>query len=171
VAHLDSSTDYRFRTLSRADLWHVPHDETARASLEDYFTSLTGRRLGDPVVIEVNQRPLPLMAGATGVAWFSFGVLCEDARSAADYVEIAREYHTVLIENIPVFEADKEDAARRFINLVDEFYDRNVKLIATAAELPESLYAGSRLAFEFERTLSRLQEMRTLEYLQAEHRP
>ena len=171
VAHLDSSTDYRFRTLSRADLWHVPHDETARASLEDYFTSLTGRRLGDPVVIEVNQRPLPLMAGATGVAWFGFGVLCEDARSAADYVEIAREYHTVLIENIPVFEADKEDAARRFINLVDEFYDRNVKLIATAAELPESLYAGSRLTFEFERSLSRLQEMRTLEYLQAEHRP
>jgi len=105
------------------------------------------------------------------VAWFAFGTLCEDARSASDYVEIAREYHTVLIENIPVIGKEREDAARRFINLVDEFYDRNVKLIATAAELPESLYAGTRLAFEFERTVSRLQEMRTQEYLQAEHHP
>jgi cell division protein ZapE len=171
VTHLDSTTDYRFRTLSRADLWHVPHEDSARASLEEYFTSLTGRPVGDAVVIEVNQRQLPLIAGATGVAWFDFGTLCEDARSASDYVEIAREYHTVLIENIPVIGKDREDAARRFVNLVDEFYDRNVKLIATAAEPPESLYVGTRLAFEFERTVSRLQEMRTQEYLQAEHHP
>ena len=171
VTHLDSTTDYRFRTLSRADLWHVPHEDSARASLEEYFTSLTGRPVGDAAVIEVNQRQLPLIAGATGVAWFAFGTLCEDARSASDYVEIAREYHTVLIENIPVIGKDREDAARRFVNLVDEFYDRNVKLIATAAEPPESLYAGTRLAFEFERTVSRLQEMRTQEYLQAEHHP
>ncbi|MGB0155968.1 MAG: cell division protein ZapE [Luminiphilus sp.] len=171
VTHLDSTTDYRFRTLSRADLWHVPHEDSARASLEEYFTSLTGRPVGDAVVIEVNQRQLPLIAGATGVAWFDFGTLCEDARSASDYVEIAREYHTVLIENIPAIGKDREDAARRFVNLVDEFYDRNVKLIATAAEPPESLYVGTRLAFEFERTVSRLQEMRTQEYLQAEHHP
>ena len=84
---------------------------------------------------------------------------------------MAREYHTVLIEQIPLLDRDKEDAARRFINLVDEFYDRNVKLIATAAQLPETLYDGVRLRFEFDRTVSRLQEMRTQEYLKAEHRP
>ena len=96
---------------------------------------------------------------------------CEEPRSAVDYVEMAREYHTVLIEQIPLLDRDKEDAARRFINLVDEFYDRNVKLIATAARAPEALYDGSRLRFEFDRTVSRLQEMRTEEYLKAEHRP
>ena len=84
---------------------------------------------------------------------------------------MAREYHTVLVEQIPRLGRDKEDAARRFINLVDEFYDRNVKVIVTAAQPPETLYEGSRLRFEFERTVSRLQEMRTQEYLKAEHRP
>ena len=84
---------------------------------------------------------------------------------------MAREYHTVLIEQIPLLDRHKEDAARRFINLVDEFYDRNVKLIATADEAPETLYDGSRLRFEFDRTVSRLQEMRTQKYLKAEHRP
>ena len=99
-------------------------------------------------------------------------VYCARKRAArADYVEIAREYHTVLIQHIPVLSSDREDAARRLINLVDEFYDRGVKLITTAEVAPEALYQGSRLRFEFERTVSRLQEMRTQEYLRAEHRP
>ncbi|RZO81560.1 MAG: cell division protein ZapE [Halieaceae bacterium] len=171
VSHLDSATDYRFRTLQRADLWHVPHDSAASDALTEYFTSLTGRAVGAPTSIEVNQRQMTLIADAPGVAWFSFGTLCEEARSAADYVEIAREYHTVLIEQIPQLGRDNENAARRFINLVDEFYDRSVKLITTATTPPEALYEGSRLAFEFDRTVSRLQEMRTQEYLRAEHRP
>ena len=112
-----------------------------------------------------------MVAAATGVAWFRFDTLCEEARSAADYVEIAREHHSVLLEQIPVMTSDREDAARRFLNLVDEFYDRNVKLITTAAASPEALYEGTRLRFEFDRTVSRLQEMRSQEYLRAEHRP
>jgi cell division protein ZapE len=84
--------------------------------------------------------------------------LCEEARSAADFVEIAREHHTVLIEQIPEMTAEKEDAARRFINLVDEFYDRRVKLITTAALAPEAMYGGKKLCFEFERTVSRLRK-------------
>ena len=87
------------------------------------------------------------------------------------FVEIAREYHSVIIEQIPRLSAEREDAARRFINLVDEFYDRNVKVIATADAAPEAIYSGNKLRFEFDRTLSRLQEMRTHEYLRAEHRP
>ena len=171
VTHLEAAIDYRFRTLQRADLWHVPHDGAASSALSDYFLSLTGRETGDPKSVEINQRPVNLLADAPGVAWATFSTLCEEPRSAADYVEMAREYHTVLIEQIPLLDRDKEDAARRFINLVDEFYDRNVKLIATAAQPPETLYDGSRLRFEFDRTVSRLQEMRTQEYLKAEHRP
>ena len=171
VTHLEAATDYRFRTLQRADLWHVPHDRTAAEALSAYFSSLTGREAGDPRSVDINQRPLTLLADAPGVAWATFSTLCEEPRSAVDYVEMAREYHTVLIEQIPLLDQDKEDAVRRFINLVDEFYDRNVKLIATAAEAPEALYDGSRLRFEFDRTVSRLQEMRTEEYLKAEHRP
>ena len=171
VTHLEAATDYRFRTLQRADLWHVPHDRTAAEALSAYFSSLTGREAGDPRSVGINQRPLTLLADAPGVAWATFSTLCEEPRSAVDYVEMAREYHTVLIEQIPLLGRDKEDAARRFINLVDEFYDRNVKLIATAVQAPEALYYGSRLRFEFDRTVSRLQEMRTEEYLKAEHRP
>ena len=171
VTHLEAATDYRFRTLQRADLWHVPHDRTAAEALSAYFLSLTGREAGDPRSVDINQRPLTLLADAPGVAWATFSTLCEEPRGAVDYVEMAREYHTVLIEEIPLLGRDKEDAARRFINLVDEFYDRNVKLIATGAQAPEALYDGSRLRFEFDRTVSRLQEMRTEEYLKAEHRP
>ena len=171
VTQLEAAADYRFRTLQRADLWHVPHDGAASAALSDYFSSLTGREAGGPKSVEINQRPVNLLANAPGVAWATFSTLCEEPRSAVDYVEMAREYHTVLIEQIPLLDRDKEDAARRFINLVDEFYDRNVKLIATAAHPPETLYDGVRLRFEFDRTVSRLQEMRTQEYLKAEHRP
>ena len=171
VVCLDSATDYRFRTLNRADLWHVPHDQVAASALGEYFLSLAGNASIEPASIEVNQRRAALVAVAPGVAWFRFDTLCEEARSAADYVEIAREYHSVLLEQVPVMTSDGEDAARRFINLVDEFYDRNVKLITTAAAAPEALYEGTRLRFEFDRTLSRLQEMRSQEYLRAEHRP
>lgn len=171
VVHLESETDYRFRTLQRADLWHVPHDETASRALGAYFASLTGQYLGEPRKLEINHRVLPARAAVQGVVWFDFKTLCEEARSAADFVEIAREYHTVLLEQIPALTTDKEDAARRFINLVDEFYDRRVKLITTAELAPEAIYGGTRLRFEFERTVSRLREMRTREYLQAEHHP
>lgn len=171
IVHLASDTDYRFRTLQSADLWHIPHDDEARRALATYFESLTGQSVGEARQLEINHRVLPARAAVQGVAWFDFKTLCEEARSAADFVEIAREYHTVLLERIPALTPEKEDAARRFINLVDEFYDRKVKLITTADVAPEAMYGGVRLRFEFERTVSRLQEMRTREYLQAEHHP
>ena len=171
IMQLDSDTDYRFRTLQRADLWHVPHDGAATAALSDYFESLGGVPNSEPSLLEINHRQLRTLGRGPGVVWFSFGTLCEEPRSAADFVEIAREYHSVIIEQIPRLSSEREDAARRFINLVDEFYDRNVKVIATADAAPEAIYSGNKLRFEFDRTLSRLQEMRTHEYLRAEHRP
>lgn len=171
VLHLDSATDYRFRTLERVELLHTPIDDVSHAKLESTFLALTGGSEASTEQLEVNHRPVSVIRRAPGVLWCSFASLCLEPRSASDYVELAREYHTVMIEAIPSLDGDKEDAARRFINLVDEFYDRNVKLIASAAAEPAELYQGVRLRFEFERTASRLQEMRTREYLQAAHRP
>jgi cell division protein ZapE len=103
------------------------------------------------------------------VVWFDFEAACGGPRSAADYVEIARDFHTVFVSGVPVFEEGRNDPARRFIALVDEFYDRNVKLVLSAAAPADTLYRGERLAFEFERTRSRLAEMQTHEYLARPH--
>jgi cell division protein ZapE len=108
---------------------------------------------------------------ADGVAWFGFDALCTGARSQDDYIEIARGFHTVLLSDIPVLTRETEDAARRFIALVDEFYDRRVKLAASAAAPMTDLYTGTRLVFEFQRTRSRLQEMQGKEYLSEPHLP
>jgi cell division protein ZapE len=108
---------------------------------------------------------------ADGVAWFDFVQLCGGPRSQADYIEIARSFHSVLVSGVPRFTADNENEARRFIALVDEFYDRNVKLILSAAVGLEALYRGERLGFEFKRTASRLEEMRSTAYLAAPHLP
>jgi len=108
---------------------------------------------------------------ADGVAWFDFAALCDGPRSQNDYIELACEYHTVLLSNIPALHAGIDDQVRRFINLVDEFYDRQVKMIISAEKPLESLYSGGRLTFEFQRTQSRLLEMQSHEYLAREHRP
>src|SRR3546814_7483564 len=104
------------------------------------------------------------------MAWFDFAALCEGPRGASDYIEIAREFHTVLLGKVPVMDAHMDDAARRFVTLVDELYDRNVNLVCTSAAAPPALYAGERLAGAFERTTSRLIEMRSDEYLARGHR-
>jgi len=106
---------------------------------------------------------------ADGIAWFTFADLCDTARSKDDYIEIAQFFHTVIVGDIPQMDTMLDDAARRFVNMIDEFYDSNVKLIASAAAPPEQLYCGKRLAFEFERTASRLREMQSREYLAREH--
>jgi len=106
---------------------------------------------------------------AEGVIWFEFKQICETARSHADYIELSRCYHTVMVSDIPPLQAKDDAAVRRFISLVDEFYERHVKLMITAAVELEALYQGSLLSFEFKRTLSRLQEMQSHDYLAKEH--
>jgi cell division protein ZapE len=104
------------------------------------------------------------------LCWFDFDALCEGPRGATDYIEVAREFHTVLLGGIPRMDASRDDAARRFVHLVDELYDRHVNLVCTADAPPATLYAGERLAAAFERTASRLVEMQSQEYLALEHR-
>jgi cell division protein ZapE len=121
--------------------------------------------------IEIEGRPIPVVRECGGVVWFDFMAVCSGPRSQEDYIEIARDYQSVIVSDVPVFDSLHEDEARRFIALVDELYDRNVNLIVSAAAQPTELYRGDRIAFQFERTTSRLIEMQSEEYLAREHRP
>ena len=129
-----------------------------------------GAEIKENVHLDIEGRPIVARRLADDVAWFEFAALCEGPRSQNDYIELAREFHTVILAGVPVFTAERDDQARRFINLVDEFYDRHVKLVLSAAAPLEGLYASGRLGFEFARTQSRLLEMRSREYLARPHR-
>jgi cell division protein ZapE len=171
VVNVDGGVDYRLRALERAEIFHWPLDSEADVSLQSSFASLApeeGQRGG---WIEINNRPIAVRAVADDVLWCDFSELCDGPRSQNDYIELSRIYHAVLISGVPVMRADQDDVARRFINLVDEFYDRQVKLILSAEADIGALYQGTRLGFEFQRTQSRLLEMQSKTYLAQAHRP
>jgi cell division protein ZapE len=170
VLHLDSPQDYRLRALTRSPVYRQPLDADSDAWLESRWHELGGDDSHRNGSIELDGRKIAVRARCDGMAWFDFAALCEGPRAAGDYIEIAREFHTVLLGGIPVLGARSDDAARRFVTLVDELYDRHVNLVCSAAAPPPGLYAGERLAGAFERTVSRLIEMRSAEYLAQEHR-
>lgn len=171
VVNVDSGIDYRLRALEQAELYHCPLDAEADVSLQASFESLAPEPGIADEKIEIEGRWLQTRFSADDVVWFDFVELCDGPRSQNDYIELARIYHAVVLSNIPQMGAKNDDQARRFINLVDEFYDRNVKLVVSAAVPLTQLYAGGRLEFEFERTQSRLLEMQSHDYLATEHRP
>ena len=171
VVNVDGGTDHRLRTLEQAELYHAPLDDEAEKSLSRSFQRLAPEKATAEQAIDILGRKLVSKFCADDVVWFDFETLCDGPRSQNDYIELARCFHAVLISDVPVFNGHNDDQARRFINLVDEFYDRNVKLILSAQENMESLYQSGRLSFEFERTVSRLLEMQSTEYLAREHRP
>jgi len=171
VVNLDAGIDYRLRVLEQAELFHYPLDEAADQSLRASFERLAPESGKHWERIEINGRYLTSRCVADDVIWFDFAELCDGPRSQNDYIELARIYHAVLISGVPAMGVDTDDQARRFINLVDEFYDRNVKLVLAAENPLLEMYSGGRLEFEFQRTISRLQEMQSHEYLAREHRP
>lgn len=170
VLNVDGGIDHRLRLLEQAELYHCPLDEAAEQSLMRSFDSLAPEQPVVGRVLEIEGRPIRTRYCADDVVWFDFDELCDGPRSQNDYIELAREFHAVLVGGVPVFTAEKDDQARRFINLVDEFYDRNVKLVLSAAAPLAGLYAGERLGFEFQRTVSRLMEMQSHDYLARAHR-
>lgn len=171
LIHVRGANDYRLRLLERADVYQSPPGETADSRLAEYFRSMAPEAESDAGRIDVLGRDIEYRRSAEGIIWFDFGALCDGPRSQHDYIELSRCYHTVLLSGVPRFDATRENQARRFIALVDEFYDRRVKLILSAeAPLPE-LYAGRRLVVEFQRTRSRLEEMQSHDYLAEPHRP
>lgn len=172
VMQLDAGVDYRLAQLERATPWLGPGVPDPESSLAAMFERLAGGPGRRDAQVEISGRSVAARREAEDVVWFDFFELCDGPRSAADYVEIARCYHTVFLGGVPVMERTADDAARRFITLVDEFYDRGVKLfVSAAADTPEGLYTGERLAFEFRRAVSRLHEMQGRGYLAKPHRP
>jgi cell division protein ZapE len=172
VMELDAGVDYRLRQLERAALYLGPSAGGAEATMAAEFERLADGPGTTDARIEVAGRALRARREAKDVVWFSFPELCEGPRSAADYIEIARCYHTVFLSGVPVMGRADDDAARRFVILVDELYDRGVKLlVSAAADEPANLYRGERLAFEFRRAASRLHEMQGRKYLARPHRP
>lgn len=171
VVNVDGGVDYRLRTLEQAELYHSPLDEEAEASLRRSFDALSVEAAKHSKSMEINGRKIPAQAHADDVVWFDFKDVCDGPRSQNDYIEIARQFHAIIISNVPVLGGDKDDQSRRFVNMIDEFYDRNVKVIISAAAPITELYPGGRLSFEFERTESRLLEMQSQEYLEAPHKP
>lgn len=171
VINVDSGVDYRLRTLEQAEIYHFPLDKKATDNLHRYFQQLAPEEGRSDCVMTIEGRDIPVLRDADGVVMIEFEALCDGPRSQTDYIEISRIYHSVLLANVKVMDQNSDDIARRFIAMVDEFYERHVKLIISAEVTLESLYQGQRLAFEFKRCMSRLQEMQSHEYLGRQHLP
>ena len=172
VFQLDGGVDYRLRSLKQAKIYYSPLGADADAELLNSFSRLAdhGEVVG-AATVEVLGRDIPTRMSAEDIIWFECEDLCGGPRSAYDYIELAKLYQTIVLSNVPLFDGSNDDLARRFVNLVDEFYDRHVKLILSAQVPLLALYQGTGLAFVFERTVSRLLEMQSEEYLGREHRP
>lgn len=172
VVNVDSGVDYRLRTLEQAELYHYPLNAQAEKNLEDNFNSLIAdkARVRSNTSVEVLGRKIPVKLRGTSIAWFEFDALCDGPRSQNDYIELGKQFRDIIISNVPVMGNKNDDLARRFINLIDEFYDRGVKVIMSAEAPITEIYSGGRLEFEFQRTTSRMLEMQSREYLMREHR-
>jgi cell division protein ZapE len=171
VVRLDARTDFRLEKLAGMPVWYVPANASADAALDNAWRRLTGGHDGAAAELALKGRSVHVPRAFMGVARFSFHSLCEEPLAAMDYLRIAREYHTIILDHVPVMNYDNRNAAKRFIILIDTLYDMNVKLIASAAAEPDALYPADEgfEAQEFKRTASRLIEMRSEAYLARPH--
>ena len=169
VLSVDNGTDYRRLTMETVKLYHVPLGPSADAQMNEAFTRLAESRDEDPV-LHIEAREIRARRKAGGLVWFDFKVLCGGPRSQNDYLEIATQFHTLLLSDVPQMPVRMSSEARRFTWLIDVLYDRRVKLIMSAAVLPEALYTEGPLAHEFPRTASRLHEMQSAAFLGLPHR-
>jgi len=165
VVNLDGEQDYRLRFLQQTDLYSVPHNAATEASIRAYLELHVLPVQDEQLQLSINGRVLENRYCAEDTVWFSFGELCETMRSQNDYLELARFFNTLILTDIRQMDKSDDDVARRFVLLIDVLYDHHVKLICSAAVTPDQLYLGNRLGFEFERTVSRLIEMQSQEYL------
>jgi cell division protein ZapE len=170
VRRLAGDTDFRLRILEQSEIFHHPLDESAERVMAAAFDRMAAEcELNHD--LDINGRMFHARRRGDGVIWFDFDELCEKPRGAIDYIEIARAFNSVVVSNMPQLAEEDANAARRFITMVDEFYDRNVKLLMSAEVPVTELYIGHKLAFEFERTASRLTEMQSHDYLARPHLP
>lgn len=173
ILNVDGGTDYRLRALVKAELYYSPLGSASELAMEECFLRLVpgSRTIRHNLDLDVEGRMIRAQREAEDVVWFDFKALCDGPRSQHDYIVLAKEYHAVLVSHVPEFSQRNDDQARRFIYLVDEFYDRRIKLVLSAAKPLDTLYGDGRLRFEFQRTQSRLLEMQSQEYLALPHQP
>lgn len=171
IVNINSDNDYRLQFLNNAEIYHWPLDDNANKILQDNFNHISPTVGEYELNLEIEGRMIKTVYCGDGVAWFNFNVLCDGPRGSADYIEISKQFQTILLSNVTVMDDLSNDIAKRFIIMIDEFYDRNVKLIITAEVKPEFLYKGNALKNEFKRTISRLTEMQTYNYLAKPHTP
>jgi len=169
IYELNSAQDYRLRTLEQLEIFIIGKGNQGIKELESNFTELTNGEFQDGQKIKILGREINTIKLAQGSLWVSFKEICEGPRSAKDYIEICSEFHTLFVSNVPIMKGSNDDSARRFIALVDECYERNVNLILSMETELERIYSGERLLEPFKRTISRLEEMRSKEYLSRPH--
>ena len=169
IYELNSAQDYRLRTLEQLEIFIIGKGDQGIKELESNFTELTNGEFQDGQKIKILGREINTIKLAQGSLWVSFKEICEGPRSAKDYIEICSEFHTLFVSNVPIMKGSNDDSARRFIALVDECYERNVNLILSMETELQQIYSGERLLEPFKRTISRLEEMRSKEYLSRPH--
>jgi cell division protein ZapE len=173
VVRLDARTDFRLEKMTGVPVWYVPADAEAARKLDDAWMRLTGGQQGQAQTLTVKGRRLPVPKAAMGVARFSFADLCSQPLGASDYLRLAHDFHTLIVDDIPVMDFRRRNEAKRFIILIDTLHDHSVKLVASADAEPDDLYVADEgiEVFEFKRTASRLTEMRSQSYLGLPHGP
>ena len=171
ILELDSGKDYRRRLIQGLDLYHTPLGPAATAALDEAFARLTDSAPPAPLTLSFQGRQLVVARAAKGVACFRFAELCSEALGPADFLAIARRFHTVILDGVPRLSGEQRNEARRFITLIDELYEHRCKLVIAADDVPDRLYPAGDGAFDFRRAASRLMEMQSPGYLALEHRP
>lgn len=170
VFQLDARTDFRLEKLNQAPVYNTPLNAKTRKAMDAAWLRLTGSKVGKPETLKLKGRELVIPQALQGVARVSFKTLCLEPRSAADYLVLARHYHTIFLEDVPVMEREDHNSAKRFILLIDTLYDNHIRIVVSAQAMPDKLYTAKSgtEAFEFKRTKSRLHEMQSVEYIGAE---
>ncbi len=171
ILQLDTGRDYRLERLRNEPVYHTPLNAKSKTALARTFAQLTEGAKVAPMTLNVTGRKLKVSAAGRGAARFSFKELCEAPLGAADYLAIARHFHTVVLDGVPCLAPEKRNEAKRFMTLIDTLYDHRVNLAVSAAGEPDKLYLKGTGAKDFKRTVSRLMEMRSQEYIGLEHRP
>ncbi len=169
IIKLNGEVDHRLRLLEKADTWHLTSNDSD-SILEARFLELVTCPVLRQHKMHINYRSIETRLYTENIVWLDFKIICGNQRGSADYIEMAQQFHTIFISDIPQMDDGQNDKAKRFINMIDEFYDRNVNLLSSAEVKPDYIYTGQQLAFEFKRTVSRLLEMRSHEYMQRPHK-
>ncbi|MCW8923650.1 MAG: cell division protein ZapE [Gammaproteobacteria bacterium] len=170
VIHLDGKTDHRASLTHASNVAHIKGNESETIKFEEKMHELVGDTIKHGHILKIHNRHVQTIACGKGVVWFDFSVLCHSPRAAQDYIQLAEQFHTLLLSNVPIMDEYMDDKARRFIYLIDALYDKRVKLILSAEAEPGKLYTGDMLKFAYRRTLSRLIEMQSEQYNQTHHR-